>query len=426
MKREMFWAAAAALIMTVTLPSCSDDSNSGPDTDKPLENIDNEWKPIRLTAGQQQLVNQSNDFAFNLFRRATQQGPAGPCLTAPQSIILSPISITYALGMLNNGAAGETQQQINQVLGFGETGADGINEFCKKMLTEAPQLDKLTKVMIANTLYVNKDYHLLPSFVQKANDYYDAQPETRDFADGKTLDVINQWASDHTGHMINQVMSEYEFNPDAVSYLLNATYFKGAWAEKFNKNDTRYEDFYGREQKVPMMHQEHQFNYSENELCQALQLPYGNNAYAMTILLPREGKTVGEVLQTLTAESWERYRWMNDAIVDVKLPRFESQSNVNLVGIMSDLGMPRAFTDSAEFPNFCNVPTFIGMMKQVARIKLDEEGTEAAAVTVIGMETTALPSEPQRVNFHANRPFLYVISERSTGTIFFIGQYLGD
>ena len=441
MKKNLLWAATAALIMTFTLPSCGDDDNVEPNTDhpldnndnnvepnkdNPLDNTDNNWKPIQLTAEQRQLVNRSNDFAFNLFRRTTLGGPAGPCFATPQSTILSPISITYALGMLNNGAAGETQQQINQVLGFGETGADGINAFCQKMLSEAPQLDKLTKVMIANTIYMNKDYHLLPSFVQQANDYYGAQPETRDFADGKTCDVINQWASDHTEHMINQVLTENEFNPQAVSYLLNAIYFKGAWTEKFDKDNTRDEAFEGREQKVPMMHQEHEFSYSENELCQALQLPYGNRAFAMTILLPREGKTLAEVLQTLNAESWEQYRWMNDAIVDVKLPRFESQSNVNLVGIMSDLGMPRAFTDSAEFPNFCNVPTFISMMKQVARIKLDEVGTEAAAVTVIGMETTALPSEPQRVNFHANRPFLYVISERSTGTIFFIGQYLGD
>ena len=113
--------------------------------------------------------------------------------------------------------------------------------------------------------------------------------------------------------------------------------------------------------------------------------------------LPREGKTVGDVLQTLNAESWERFRRMGEAIVDVKLPRFESNSDVNLKSLMSDLGMPRAFTDSAEFPNFCNVPTFISMMKQVARIKLDEEGTEAAAVTVAEMTVTAMPSEPQHL-----------------------------
>ena len=148
-------------------------------------------------------------------------GASGPCFTEPnKSTILSPISITYALGMLNNGAAGETQAQINKVLGFGETGADGINTFCQKMLTEAPNLDKLTKVMIANTIYMNKDYQLNPDFVTKAKNYYNAEPETRDFHDGKTMDVINQWGSDHTEKMIEKVLDKDEFDPSAVSYLL--------------------------------------------------------------------------------------------------------------------------------------------------------------------------------------------------------------
>ena len=177
-----------------------------------------------------------------------------------------------------------------------------------------------------------------------------------------------------------------------------------------------------------MMHQEHEFNYTETDDCQALRLPYGNNAYHMTILLPKEGKTINDLLKTLTTSTWQRYQQMGHAIVDVKLPRFESQSDLGLIGIMSELGMPRAFDPYlAEFPNFCNVPTYIGLMKQVAKIKLNEEGTEAAAITVIGMKNTSVaPSEPQHVKFFATRPFLYVISEQSTGAIFFIGQFMGD
>ena len=230
--------------------------------------------------------------------------------------------------------------------------------------------------------------------------------------------------------MIEKVLNEQSFNPDAVSYLLNAIYFKGTWAEKFDKDNTKDETFkgYSADKQVPMMHQEHEFNYTETDDCQALRLPYGNLAYRMTILLPKEGKTINDVLKNLTAESWERYQFMDRAYVDLKLPRFESTTDVGLNDIMSALGMPRAFDPYlAEFPNFCNVPTFIGMMKQVAKIKLNEEGTEAAAVTVIGEYASAIePSEPQHVQFFANRPFLYVISEQSTGAIFFIGQYMGD
>ena len=422
MRKRMIMLAALAVALTAApLAGCSDDDHG---IEVPT---DNALKSISLTRAQQELVTASNDFAFNLFRRATLPVEGTSALAEPKSTILSPLSITYALGMLNNGAAGETQQQINEVLGFGDTGADGINAFCQKMLTEAPALDKLTKVMIANNIYVNEGYKQLPDFVAKAKEFYDAKPETRNFHDGKTCDVINRWASDHTEGMIDKVLTEDEFNPDAVSYLLNAIYFKGAWKEKFSKSQTRNEAFEGREKKVPMMHQENEFSYTEDDLCQALRLPYGNGAYSMTILLPREGKNVDELLLSLNAESWRQYQDMGYAIADVKLPRFESKTDLSLKDIMASLGMPKAFTPfEAEFPNFCDVPTYIGMMKQVARIKLDEEGTEAAAVTVIGDFATSVPMEPQHVTFHATRPFLYVISERSTGAIFFIGKYVGD
>ena len=430
-KNHILWMFAM-LMMTIGMSSCgkSDSGDITPEdpvdeeiTDnEPLSNENNECRPIDLTRAEQELVTSNNDFAFNLFRFAEPN----------KSTILSPISITYALGMLNNGAAGETQAQINKVLGFGETGADGINAFCRKMLTEAPNLDKLTKVMIANTIYMNKGYQLNSDFVAKAKDYYDAEPETRDFYDDQTMDVINQWASDHTEKMIEKVLDKDEFDPSAVSYLLNAIYFKGAWAEKFDKAKTKDEAFRkenNQEVQVPMMHQEHEFNYTEDEDCQALCLPYGNNAYRMTILLPKEGKTVYSLAQKLSAKTWQRFQWIGStAIVDVKLPRFESKTDVDLKPIMTALGMPNAFDGNlAEFPNFCNVPTYIDLMKQVARIKLSEEGTEAAAVTVIGMDkSTGVPQEPKRVNFHATSPFLYVISEQSTGAIFFIGQYMGD
>ena len=329
-KNHIIWTFAM-LMLVVGMSSCSkSDSeeianeepvNEEVTNDEPLSNEGNDYKPIELTRAEQELVTANNDFAFNLFRKAGPRmtnGASGPCFTEPnKSTILSPISITYALGMLNNGAAGETQAQINKVLGFGETGADGINTFCQKMLTEAPKLDKLTKVMIANTIYMNQNYQLKPDFVTKAKDYYDAEPETRNFADGKTMDVINQWASDHTEKMIDKVLNEDEFDPSAVSYLLNAIYFKGAWAEKFDKTNTKDEIFrneINQETQVPMMHQEHEFNYTEDEDCQALCLPYGNNAYRMTILLPKEGRTVYSLAQKLTTQTWQRYQWMGTAI----------------------------------------------------------------------------------------------------------------
>ena len=423
MKKNVKWMAIALMMATITV-GCESENNSVVEStpSEPVTNEDNEHQYIMLGSGQMEMVNESNDFAFNLFRQVSSN----------KSEIVSPISITYALGMLNNGAAGETLEQINKVLGFDKTGADGINEFCQKMLTEAPKLDKLTKVMIANNIYFNSDknYVLYPDFVSKAKRYYEADVESRSFTDGQTMDVINQWASDHTEKMIDKVLDENTFNPSAVSYLLNAIYFKGTWTAKFETGNTMDETFHGytTETTVPMMHQNNTFNYTETTDCQALRLPYGNGAYAITILLPKEEKTISDVLNTLTTNIWNNYQMMAEAIVDVKLPRFESKTDINLNTIMAKLGMPNAFDPNlADFPNFCPKETYIGLMKQVAKIKLNEEGTEAAAVTVIGVnDKVSIDPEPMYVDFHATRPFLYVISEQSTGAIFFIGQYMGD
>ena len=432
MKKTNLWVAVALMTALTAMMGCGNDGDADdqPDVTDPTQpSNEGEINYIELTRAQQQLVKGSNDFAFNLFRLA-RSGQSSTASGQP-SMVLSPISVTYALGMLNNGAAGQTQQQICQVLGFGDTGADGINDFCRKMLTDAPRLDKQTKVLIANTVFMNQPYRLLPDFVHKAADYYDATPETRNFHDGKTLGVINQWGSDHTEKMIEKVLSEDEFDADAVSYLLNAIYFKGTWTSKFDKDETKNETFHAStDREVPMMHQNQSFNYGENDLCQMLCLPFGNALYRMTVLLPREGKTIDDVLQTLTAENWLRqYSPYENAIVDVKLPRFESNTNQNLVEMMKQLGMTDAFNpDVADFSAFCYNPTYISLMKQVARIKIDEQGGEAAAVTVIGMllTSTGEHQEPRHVNFHATRPFLYVISEQSSGAIFFIGQYMGD
>ena len=222
-------------------------------------------KIIEMTDNERQLVASNNDFGFRLFRRMRGQ----------TSSIISPLSITFALGMLNNAAAGQTQQEINQTLGFGEAGADAINAFSRKMLDEANTLDAKTQALIANTIFVNEGqgYYLQEPFVETCNNYYDAQPQSRDFFDGETMDVINQWASDHTNQMIRNILDEQTFSPDAVSYLLNAIYFKGEWSSPFNAADTQEESF-GNGPNVPVMQK--MFNdieYAENDLYQAINLP---------------------------------------------------------------------------------------------------------------------------------------------------------
>ena len=348
------------------------------------DGVPNENNPriqVSLSDEEQTLVMSVNDLGFNLFRK----------VGASESILLSPLGMTYALGLINNGAAGKTRTQINQVLGCDDKKAANINKFCRKMLTETPKLDKLATIDISNEFTSHKNIQPKPAFKEVAKDSYD------------------------TKFMASE-SDQLKFT------LVNTINFKGIWTDKFSKAYTQDEMFKGedgKEQTVPMMNQTHQFFYTENDLCQTLCLPYSNGAYQMIVLLPKEGKTVKEVAQSLTADSWEKmYDQMRRVRVDVKLPRFESESEVNLTGIMSAL-MPNAFNmKKADFSNLFDLESCIEMIKQKGRIKVDETGTEAWVATALQGRIAGLDfTKPETIVFHATHP--------STSTIFFIGQYMG-
>ena len=292
--------------------------------------------------------------------------------------------------------------------------------------------DKSINITFSNNISIlgSNKYQLKDEFRNKAITYYDATLETCNFEDMQTLNTINLWAKNHTEGLVDKVLNERDYNKEAVSYLLNATYFKGSWATKFDKSATREMEFQTyTEQAYPrvlMMHINSDFGYAEDNDSKVLSLPYGNGAYEMTILLPKDGKTVFDLMQTLSTEKWKQYSTTlhkNVVEVDVMLPRFECEAKTDLKEVMSALGMPLAFApEKAEFRNFCTGNNiFINKMSQSAKIKVDEEGTEAAAVTIVEGGATAMPQN----YVYANRPFLYIISERSTGTIFFIGKYMG-
>ena len=357
------------------------------------DGVSNENNPrvmISLTDEEQALVMPVNDLGFDMFRK----------VGANEDILLSPLGMTYALGLINNGAAGKTRKQINNALGCDDTGAATINQFCRKMLTEAPRIDKLTTLEITNEFFSPKIFPLKPAFTKVAKDSYDTQFK--------------------------------ELESDLLKFtLVNTIYFKGVWTDKFRKTYTQDEVFKGEDGKettMPIMNQTRQFFYTENDLCQTLCLPYSNGAYQMIILLPMAGKTVQEVAKSLTADGWEKmYDQMRRITVDVKLPRFESSSEVNLTRVISAL-MPNAFDmKKADFSNLFDYESCIAKIKQTGRIKVDETGTEAKVITALQGRIGGLDLvPPQTVCFHATHPFLYFIREWSTGAIFFIGQYMGS
>ena len=362
MKPRNRWVVISLTMMTAIVTGCN--LNDNPEEPE----IPDGSGALKLTRAELEMVNHSNDFSFNLFKQIIDSRSADESLKK-QSIIVSPISITYALGMLNNGAAGNTQKQINTALGFGSTGTDNINDFCLKMLKSVPALDSKTKIMIANNIYLNKEYKLYSDFINKANTYYYAYPETRDFHDGMTMDVINKWASDHTDKMIQKILDEKSFNPDAVSYLLNAIYFKGEWTNKFDINYTVEEDFwrsYTDATTCPMMHMTTELEYGYVDGYQVLRLPYGNKSFQMTILLPDascicyddaipDPKDPLFMMPLPSATTWSQINSkMSSYLIDLKLPRFETTTDIELPKIMAVLGMPDAFNpDKADFSKFC-------------------------------------------------------------------------
>ena len=409
-----------ACMLLSMLTACSDNGEEVVDMLPKL-------KPITLTAEQQQMRDNNNEFACRLFRTINEQkGGNG-------SLIVSPISVTYMLGMLNTGADGQTRQQIADVLGLGSSVME-INEYCKKMIDEAPRVDPSVTVQIANCIDVNSalGITLVPQFKTDMQNYYNAQIEALDFGKSSSLDKINSWCKKNTDGMIPSILDR--LSPNAAMCLLNAIYFKATWTEKFDPKDTRDMDFTmpdGSTSQHKMMHRKALAAYDKNDLCEMLYLPYGSNGYGMYVLLPVEGKTVDDVIQGLSAEGVQEQLFeMGPHEVDILMPRFTTSHETMLNEVLSAMGMPRAFNPQyAEFPNMAQGKNlFVSMMKQKAKIEVNEEGTKASSVTISQMGVTAPPPAPQylQVDFHATRPFVYYIIESSTRSIFFMGCYCGE
>ena len=434
--KNLFLIAAVVLSCVMTSCSSSDETAGDPDEPKRLVYMIADPQPIQLTEAQRVFANDNNQFTLNFLKTVNEVDNTG------KSFIYSPLSITYVLGMVNDAATGQTEKELEQTLGFHEGGIKAVNEYCKKLIDGLPKVDENVKLNIANAIFLNKDYTLKPQFEQDMSDYYDAKAEALDFSSSQTLSRINGWCNEKTNGMIPTILNDV--NPNMVSYLLNAIYFKADWRSKFDKNNTKEEAFTTENGTItlPLMHQNVLISYLKTDTYSAVILPYGSGLWNMTVLLPEEGKTTDNVIKELAESStvnnpgWCETggNYFQGYEVDLKLPRFETDSDTDklgikdgLVGLMKNMGINLAFDSYlAEIPNMCNGPVYIAMMRQKAKIKVNEEGSEAAAVTVAGMDLlSAGPMEYPKATFHANRPFVYVIREASSGVILFVGKYTG-
>ncbi len=412
MMKHFFPLISACCLSVGMLTSCSEDEPVTP-------NVKYNPGTIKLTTAQQAQVENSNEFAWKFFKEVSKG--------EQQDVFVSPLSVTYALGMLANGAVGDTQKEILEGLEFRSGKVDDINSLCHQLMMESPKLDKSTKVSIANAVVANKNKPLQPDFKNVVEKQYQALVTNQDFSSPATLSFINLWASELTHGMVPKLLDRV--HPDAVTYLLNALYFKGIWYHKFDKKRTQQESFTqadGKKLTVKMMHQKERFFAAENDNYQTVVLPYGNGSYEMVVLLPREGKDLSSLLQTMDAKKWkDNLKNTYSSEVDLKLPRFTSAYTRELNDVLKLLGMNTMFErGKADLTKMSKAKAFVSMVLQKAKIEVDEEGSKAAAVTVVEtLDAAAPPSRP--IMFHANRPFMYAIVEHSTGTIFFMGTYQG-
>ena len=376
--------------------------------------------PRDLTATEKMLIDADHSFSYDIFKRTVAWE------TDHENLMISPLSISMALAMTINGAEGQTYDDMKEALYLSDMELDEINEAFKSLIELLVTVDPAVTVKIANSIWYREGLPVEQGFLNRVRDYFDARIEGLDFQDPASVDIINDWVAENTEGLIEEIIDEI---PDhMVMYLINALYFKGDWLRQFDPDDTKPADFKlenGETVEVEMMKQEGDFAmYSSNEV-KLIELPYGDSLYTMTVLMPGdENMPINQFVQEkLTADNltgWRSNLQAESAETTIKLPKFEFEYEIDYNDILKAMGMEIAFDESAaDFKGIADVSPqnlFISEVKHKTFIRVDEEGSEAGAVTSVGVGVDSLP--PQMI---VNRPFLFIIYERESGTNLFMG-----
>jgi serine protease inhibitor len=377
----------------------------------------NDPEPIKLKAGMEKRVQQDNEFALDLFKQVI-------ATSDEKNIFISPLSVSIALGMAWNGAGGDTKAEMASTLKMAELTPEQINEYYQILLNALPEVDNSTKLNIANSIWYRAGFPIKPTFLDVNRTYFNSEVRSLDFAKDGAVDIINNWCADKTNQLIKKPLDK--ISADAMLYLINAIYFKGIWSKQFDKKDTREANFTTEDKqtvKVNMMNQTDTFAYRQDETAQYLDMPYGNKSFSMTVILPNDGKTTADVLAALDRQKWnsvvESLSGGSKKVI-VSFPRFKLEAKYELKEPLMNMGMIKAFDAmQADFSPISDIDLVISRILHSTFCEVDEVGTEAAAVTIIEFELTSMPVVPV---FNANKPFVFVIRENSTGVILFMGK----
>ena len=342
------------------------------------------------------------------------------------NIFISPTSLFMALSMVYNGADGVTKDEMAKVLQVEGIEADELNQANASLMNLFHSSSEKIQLNIANSIWLNENFHFQDDFAQNNRDYFNAEIQEIDIFDSESPKMINQWVKEKTNGKIEEIVDS-PLDPDLVTILINAIYFKGDWKYEFDESQTEDRPFYlkdGSTKDVPLMSLEEKLAYMENETLQAVSLPYGEeNEMSMNVILPKENVDLAEFQNMLTYENWQK--WTSEFQVKegtLLLPKFQLEYEATLNDMLKRLGMTTAFAKGANFGKMIQEadPLWISQVKQKTYLDVNEKGTEAAAATSVEMVTESFNMDgPFRME--VNRPFLIAITENQSNTILFLG-----
>ncbi|MFA1821071.1 serpin family protein [Virgibacillus oceani] len=368
----------------------------------------------------EEIVSANNELGFQLISEVESDENG--------NTFISPTSLSMALSLIYNGAEGTTKEEISNVLQEDNLELEEWNEKNASLFSALQREEEQVQLHIANSIWLQDQYHFQQDFAQNTSDYYEAQQEEINFQSGDAAERINNWVESATNDKITD-MVKAPMNPNLVTILINAIYFKGEWKYGFDESNTEDRPFYlseGSTEEVSLMSLKEELPYFENADFQAVALPYGNEeTMSMHVFLPKENTDLKGVRQWLTNESWSDITsQFQKSKGTVLLPKFELEYEINLNKTLQQLGLDSAFNpNKADFSTMIEEedPIWIDQVKQKTFIEVNEEGTEAAAATSIEMETTSAPVDDP-FYMEVNRPFFFTITDEETGTILFIGE----
>ncbi len=410
-----FTAAAGTCLLLLT--ACADAPNGPGGVPKAITAL-----PRALTPAEQGIITAANGFGFQLLARVNAETPAA-------NIFMSPLSASVALGMVMNGTAGATQDEMRTTLGVGAMSRPDVLAAYRDLIAMLRALDSHVDFRIANSIFYRDTFGpaIEPTFLSESKSYFDATTAPLDFASASALATINGWAKTATNGKIEKVLDE--LSADLVMILMNAIYFKGDWREAFDPKQTVSTPFKlesGSTVSVPMMKRTDTMRVASVDGRTLVDLGYGGDAFSMTVILPREGESAQSLVNSLNATVWANaIAALRTADVDLSLPRFKMSWERKLNEPLQKMGMNLPFNaGQADFTRLSSTVgrnLFISFVKQNSFVDVNEVGTEAAAVTTIGIEVTSLP---QRTVVRVDRPFVFALRERLSGTILFVGKIM--